>query len=102
MKFWSACQPKRGTHPLRIASVGLIADSVTMKYGGFIGHLKGWGIQILQIITTVVSSHSLVGIVATKSHACYLLGDTGWDWVRIPLGLNFSGSAGGVYISGHT
>ena len=41
----------------------------------------------------------LVGLVATKSHACYLLGGTGWDWVRIPLGLNFSGSAGGV--SGH-
>ena len=46
------------------------------------------------------SSRSLVGLVATKSHACYLLGGTGWDWVRIPLGLNFSGSAGGV--SGHT
>ena len=45
-------------------------------------------------------SRSLVGLVATKSHACYLLGGTGWDWVRIPLGLNFSGSAGGV--SGHT
>ena len=39
------------------------------------------------------SSCSLVGLVATKSHACYLLGGTGWDWVRIPLGLNFSGSA---------
>ena len=35
------------------------------------------------------SSRSLVGLVATKSHACYLLGGTGWDWVRIPLGLNF-------------
>ena len=41
----------------------------------------------------------LVGLVATKSHACYLLGGTGWDWVRVPLGLNFCGSAGGV--SGH-
>ena len=49
---------------------------------------------------TTTSSRSLVGLVATKSHACYLLGGTGWDWVRIPLGLNFSGSAGGV--SGHT
>ena len=47
-----------------------------------------------------LSSRSLVGLVATKSHACYLLGGTGWDWVRIPLGLKFSGSAGGV--SGHT
>ena len=45
------------------------------------------------------SSRGLVGLVATKSHACYLLGGTGWDWVRIPLGLNFRGSAGGV--SGH-
>ena len=45
------------------------------------------------------SSRGLVGLVATKSHACYLLGGTGWDWVRIPLGLNFSDSAGGV--SGH-
>ena len=41
----------------------------------------------------------IVGLVATKSHACYLLGGSGWDWVRILLGLNFSGSAGGV--SGH-
>ena len=47
----------------------------------------------------VTSSCGLVGLVATKSHACYLLGGTGWDWVRIPLGLNFSGSGGGV--SGH-
>ena len=45
------------------------------------------------------SSRGLVGLVATKSHACHLLGCTGWDWVRIPLGLNFSGSACGV--SGH-
>ena len=45
------------------------------------------------------SSRGLVGLVATKSQARYLLGGTGWDWVRIPLGLNFSGSAGGV--SGH-
>ena len=44
----------------------------------------------------IASSRGLVGLVATKSHACYLLGGTGWDWVRIPLGLNFSGSAGGV------
>ena len=44
-------------------------------------------------------SRSLVGFVATKSHACYLLGGTGCDWVQIPLGLNFSGRAGGV--SGH-
>ena len=49
---------------------------------------------------TNASSRGLVGLVVTKSHACYLLGGTGWDWVRIPLGLNFSGSAGGV--SGHT
>ena len=50
-------------------------------------------------IKRTTSSRGLVGLVATKSHACYLLGGTGWDWVRIPLGLNFSGSAGGV--SGH-
>ena len=25
----------------------------------------------------ITSSHSLVGLVATKSHACYLLGGTG-------------------------
>ena len=49
---------------------------------------------------TASRSRILVGLVATKSHACYLLGGTGWDWVRIPLTLNFSGSAGGV--SGHT
>ena len=45
------------------------------------------------------SSRGLVGLVATKSHACYLLAGTGWDWVRILLGLNFSGSVCGV--SGH-
>ena len=55
---------------------------------------------LLQYYNIVLSSsRSLVGLVATKSHARYLLGGTGWDWVRIPLGLNFSGSAGGV--SGH-
>ena len=47
----------------------------------------------------ITSSRFPIGLVATKLHACYLLGGTGWDWVRIPLGLNFSGSAGGV--SGH-
>ena len=35
------------------------------------------------------SYRSLVGLVATKSHACYLLGGTGWDWVRIPSGFEF-------------
>ena len=44
-------------------------------------------------------SGGLVGLVATKSHAFYLLGGTGWDWVRLLVGLNFSDSAGGV--SGH-
>ena len=56
--------------------------------------------SLIYINIYITSSHSLVGLVATKSHACYMLGGTGWDWVRIPLGLNFSGSAGGV--SGHT
>ena len=37
--------------------------------------------------------------MVSKSHACYLLEGAGWDWVRIPLGSNFSGSADGV--SGH-
>ena len=37
--------------------------------------------------------------MVSKSHACYLLEGAGWDWFRIPLGSNFSGSAGGV--SGH-
>ena len=32
--------------------------------------------------------------MATKSHALYLLEGAGLDWVRIPLGLNVSGSAG--------
>ena len=32
-------------------------------------------------LSQIVSSRSLVGLVATKSHACYLLGGTGWDWV---------------------
>ena len=48
---------------------------------------------------TFTSSGSLVGLLATKSHACYLPGGAREDWVRIPLQLNFSGSAGGV--SGH-
>ena len=56
--------------------------------------------QIYLISKEEYYSRSLVGLVATKSHACYLLGGTGWDWIRIPLGLNFNGSAGGV--SGHT
>ena len=46
-----------------------------------------------------ISSGSLVGLVVSKLHACYLLEGAGQDWVRIPLGLNFSGSARGV--SGH-
>ena len=45
------------------------------------------------------NSGSLVGLVVSKSHACYLLEGAGWDWVRILLGLNFSGSACGI--SGH-
>ena len=56
-----------------------------------------------QLVHSLVTSRldycGIVGLVATKSHACHLLGGTGWDWVRIPLGLNFTGSAGGV--SGH-
>ena len=35
------------------------------------------------------SSRGLVGLVATKSHACYLLGGTGWDWVQNPAGFKF-------------
>ena len=42
------------------------------------------------------SSGSLVGLVVSKLHACYLLEGAGWGWVRIPLGSNLSGSAGGV------
>ena len=40
-------------------------------------------------------SGSLVGLVVSKSYAFYLLEGAGWDWVRIPLGSNFSGSARG-------
>ena len=58
-----------------------------------------WPLHTITITSYYTSSRGLVGLVATKSHACYLLGGTGWDRVRIPLGLNFSGSAGGV--SGH-
>ena len=47
----------------------------------------------------ISSSGSLGGLVVGKSHACYLLEGAGWDWVRIQLGSNLSGSAGGV--SGH-
>ena len=59
-----------------------------------------YGFKLMIQIFFTTLPRSLVGLVATKSHACYLLGGTGWDWVRIPLGLNFSGFAGGV--SGHT
>ena len=38
--------------------------------------------------------------MVSKSHACYLLEGAGWEWVRIPLGSNFSVSAGGG-VSGH-
>ena len=47
----------------------------------------------------VTSSRSLVGLVVSKSHTSYLQGGAGYDWVRILLGLNCSGSANGV--SGH-
>ena len=43
------------------------------------------------------SSGSLVGLVVTKSNACYLLGGAVKDFDRIPLGSNFSGSTGGVF-----
>ena len=41
----------------------------------------------------------LVGLIVSKFHACYLLRGAGWNWVRIPLGSSYSGSASGV--SGH-
>ena len=44
-------------------------------------------------------SGSIVGLAVSILHAFYMLGGAGYDWVRIPLGLNFSGSADGV--SGH-
>ena len=53
----------------------------------------------IQIYGSNYSSGSLGGLVVSKSHACYLVEGAGWDWVRVPLGSNFSGSAGGV--SGH-
>ena len=49
------------------------------------------------LVVLVTSSSSLVGLVVSKSHACYLLGGAGED--LNPTGSNFSGSAGGV--SGH-
>ena len=55
-------------------------------------------VSILSILY-IARSGTLVGLVVNKSHACYLLEGAGWDWVRILLGSNFSGSAGGV--SGH-
>ena len=57
--------------------------------------------SVIMIISSssIISSGSLVGLVVSKSHACYLLGGADWDWVRIPLGSNFSGSPGDV--SGH-
>ena len=58
----------------------------------------GGGDSILSILY-IARSGTLVGLVVSKSHACYLLEGAGWDWVRILLGSNFSGSAGGV--SGH-
>ena len=69
---------------------------LTLKMISTMNHTS---IFLLPYFCYKTSSRSLVGLVATKSHACYLLGGNGWDWVGIPLGLNFSGSAGGV--SGH-
>ena len=47
---------------------------------------------------------NLVSLVVTKLHVCHQLRGAGQDRVRILIGLNFSGSAGGVsdhaYISG--
>ena len=34
-------------------------------------------------------SYSLTGLVVSKLHAYYLLGDTGKDWVWIPIGVEF-------------
>ena len=48
----------------------------------------------LELVCTGSSRGSLVGLVVSKSHACYLLVGAGWDWVRIPPGLNVNGSAG--------
>ena len=56
-------------------------------------------LNFLMLTFLCVYSGSLGGLVVSKSHACYLLEGAGWDWVRIPLGSNFSGSASGV--SGH-
>ena len=49
-------------------------------------------IYILQLTNAThfftTSSGSLISLVVTKSHVCYQLGGAGWDWVRIPPGLN--------------